>query len=401
MVEVEFVFLIIYVDSSTDSVASIDQGSNTINGGKLFYKYCKLVRMFLGKCGKVILFEAEIDSTSLYKPAIILNGNPADLYQGLQQRTEARKANQLGFWRKERRIKQLIKVTNLKVLNLRGNNFHGFIPDAFPEACDLETLDLSANRLSGQLPRSLANCKALKFLDVGINRLSGTFPSWLGNMSQLRVLMLRSNRFYCPFGNKGTACNLPLLQIIDISSNKFSGILSEECFSTWKAMMVYGEESEYYYQGQILSFSDKIYPDTMAVINKGLDMELEKILTAYTIINFSDNEFGGEIPKIIGNLWLLRGLNFSRNAFTGPIPSTIGNITQLESLDVSQNKLSGDIPSKLAQLSSLAVLNLSFNKLEGKIPSGPQFLTFQENSFEGNVGLCGPPMSKLCGNITR
>ncbi|XP_026384935.1 receptor like protein 26-like [Papaver somniferum] len=78
----------------------------------------------------------------------------------------------------------------------------------------------------------------------------------------------------------------------------------------------------------------------------------------------------------------------------------MGNITRLESSDLSQNKLSGEIPSELAQLSFLSVLNLSYNKLEGRIPSRPQFLTFLENSFEGTVGLCGPPMSKLCCNIT-
>jgi hypothetical protein len=46
------------------------------------------------------------------------------------------------------------------------------------------------------------------------------------------------------------------------------------------------------------------------------------------------------------------------------------------------------------------MLNLSYNKLEGKIPECPHFLTFSDNSFLGNDGLCGSPLSKECNNAT-
>ncbi|KAI3847927.1 hypothetical protein MKW92_002131 [Papaver armeniacum] len=116
-------------------------------------------------------------------------------------------------------------------------------------------------------------------------------------------------------------------------------------------------------------------------------------------MDFSNNEFEGEIPEVIGNLSSLYVLNFSRNALTGPLPSTIGNLEQLESLDLSHNKLGGEIPYQLAQLSFLSVLDVSFNKLVGRIPSGNQFQTFTVNSFEGNDGLCGLPLPKNCNNI--
>ena len=41
-------------------------------------------------------------------------------------------------------------------------------------------------------------------------------------------------------------------------------------------------------------------------------------------------------------------------------------------------------------------MDLSNNKLEGPIPQGPQFATFEEDSFEGNSGLCGFQISKPC-----
>jgi hypothetical protein len=34
----------------------------------------------------------------------------------------------------------------------------------------------------------------------------------------------------------------------------------------------------------------------------------------------------------------------------------------------------------------------------GRIPTGNQFLTFSSDSFEGNQGLCGPPLILACSN---
>ncbi|XP_026454085.1 receptor-like protein 33 [Papaver somniferum] len=305
-------------------------------------------------------------------------------------------------------------MARLRVLNLRRNSLSGQIPhvwrsqgsippddfNSYPESCDLRTFNLNENKFEGKLPSSLANCTMLEVLDVGNNQLSGGFPSWLGSMPELRVLVLQNNRFQGPLGNGGTECNLAMLQIIDISSNNFSGVLPKECFSSWKTMMVDEEEAARNHRDQIIgfgfAFTDDNYQQAVTVTSKGQDMDLVKILTIFTSIDFSNNKFEGEIPDIIGNFTSLNVLNFSSNAFEGKIPSTLGNLKNLESLDLSSNKLSGEIPYELAGLSFLAVLNLSFNKLVGRIPPGSQFQTFEPSSFEGNDGLCGSPMLKNC-----
>ncbi|XP_062011867.1 receptor-like protein 9DC3 [Rosa rugosa] len=131
---------------------------------------------------------------------------------------------------------------------------------------------------------------------------------------------------------------------------------------------------------------------------KGLYLELVKIQAMFTTIDFSNNVFTGEIPGVIGELKSLKGLNFSSNKLNGSIPSAFGNLTSLEWLDISSNVLSGEIPRQLADLTWLAKLNLSGNQLVGPIPRGKQFETFEKDSYSGNLGSCGYPLSKTCIN---
>ena len=65
----------------------------------------------------------------------------------------------------------------------------------------------------------------------------------------------------------------------------------------------------------------RYYP-SMYLRNKGIDMELEKILVTYTSIDFSENKFGGQIPESIGLLKFFIVLNLFNNDFTGHIPSS-------------------------------------------------------------------------------
>ncbi|WMV60163.1 hypothetical protein MTR67_053548 [Solanum verrucosum] len=67
------------------------------------------------------------------------------------------------------------------------------------------------------------------------------------------------------------------------------------------------------------------------------------------------------------------------------------------SYEFSWNWLTGNIPTELTRLKFLAVLNLSQNVLVGPIPQGLQFNTFANDSYVGNLDLCGLPLSKQCG----
>uniref|UniRef100_M1B8N3 Uncharacterized protein n=1 Tax=Solanum tuberosum TaxID=4113 RepID=M1B8N3_SOLTU len=116
-----------------------------------------------------------------------------------------------------------------------------------------------------------------------------------------------------------------------------------------------------------------------------------------TTIDLSSNHFEGVIPKTLKDLSSLWLLNLSRNNLIGDIPMELGQLNKLEALDLSWNRLTGKIPQELTRLTFLEKLNLSQNVLVGPIPHVLQFNTFENDSYGGNLDLCGPPLSEQCG----
>ncbi|KAK8665702.1 hypothetical protein V6N13_005864 [Hibiscus sabdariffa] len=163
----------------------------------------------------------------------------------------------------------------LGVLNMKQNNLSGIISDTFPEKCILQTLDLNQNRLGGKVPKSLANCRMLEVLDLGNNQIDDTFPCHLNNTSELRVLVLRSNNFR---GDVNCAANItwPMLVIIDLASNAFSGKLPQGLLMTWNSMK-----------------PNKVEPNSE---NLHYETPMFTDLNFLSFLNLSNNELTGRIP---------------------------------------------------------------------------------------------------------
>ncbi|CAL5210858.1 unnamed protein product [Lathyrus oleraceus] len=334
--------------------------------------------------------------------------------------------------------------SKLRMLNFGGNKLRGHVHDTiFPNSCALRYLGLNDNFLEGSIPKTLVNCNQLEVLNLGNNALSDRFPCFLGNISTLRVMVLRSNKLHGSIGCPNSTGDWEMLHIVDLSSNNFSGMIPGTLLNSWKAMMrdegAFGPEFGHLFSTIIdnnnppVSFKAVLplmnkylamkfvklvgnvshsildegfaafitlvlsrYQDSVILVYKGQQMKLSKIQMAFTYVDMSNNYLEGPIPNELMEFKALHGLNLSHNALMGHIPSSVGNLKNLESLDLSNNSFNGEIPQELSSLSFLGYLNLSFNHLEGKIPLSTQIQTFDANSFEGNEGLCGPPLNKNC-----
>jgi hypothetical protein len=122
---------------------------------------------------------------------------------------------------------------------------------------------------------------------------------------------------------------------------------------------------------------------------------------AATTLDLSGNALEGQIPPALCD-WMpfLVNLDLSDNRLSGPLPAELAKCNFLNSLKLSGNSLSGQIPASLTRLARLKSLDLSGNRLDGQIPA-QLGATFSKESFSGNKGLCGRPLSSRCGGGLR
>ncbi|XP_028786686.1 receptor-like protein EIX1 [Neltuma alba] len=287
------------------------------------------------------------------------------------------------------------RFKSLIFLDLSNNNFSREFPISVGSLQSLEILILRNNGFTGELLTTLRSCSNLALLDAAENKFFGHIPSRIENdgLQKLKILVLRNNNIS---GSLSThLCYLSNLQFLDLSLNILSGQIPK-CFKKFTQMALeyfdgLGGFSKSYYLGRS-SFSF----DPVAVLMWKHQQRIFRHEILVTGIDLSGNKLSGKIPQEIGMLTGLRSLNLSRNQLDGEIPSEIGRLTSLESLDLSKNHLFGSIPSSFAQLNYLEVLDLSHNALTGKIPTSTQLQSFDDSSYEKNLGLCGKPLQIKC-----
>jgi hypothetical protein len=223
-------------------------------------------------------------------------------------------------------------------------------------------------------------------LDLSHNNLTGTIPEWIGRLSNLRFLLLSYNNLEGEIPIQ--LSKLDQLTLIDLSHNHLSGNILSWMISTHPFPRQYYSYDYVSSSRQSLEFTTK---------NVSL-YYIGSIIRYFTGIDFSCNNFTGEIPLDIGNLTKIKALNLSHNSLTGPIPPTFSNLKEIESLDLSYNKLDGEIPPRLTELFSLEVFSVAHNNLSGKTPTRvAQFATFDEKCYKDNPFLCGEPLLKIYG----
>ncbi|XVE89217.1 hypothetical protein DITRI_Ditri19aG0132600 [Diplodiscus trichospermus] len=265
-------------------------------------------------------------------------------------------------------IRILMGFENLTTLILSKNFMNEALPDDGNLVGEggfhnLQILALGGCNFTGQVPTWLAKLKNLEVLDLSQNRITGLIPSWLGGLQNL---------FY-----------------IDLSDNLISGEFPMELTSLWALATQESTDVDRTY----LELPVYVAPNNAT--NQQLYNQLSSLPPAIYLRN---NNLSGNIPEAIGQLKFLHVLDLSRNDFSGSIPDQISNLTNLEILDLSDNQLSSQIPASLRGLHFLSSFNVAYNDLQGPVPSGGQFDTFTISSFEGNPGLCGSIVQRICSN---
>ncbi|CAI9267421.1 unnamed protein product [Lactuca saligna] len=296
----------------------------------------------------------------------------------------------------------LCELKNLHELELSGNMLHGTLPQCLKNLSSLKLLDISSNQFSGILkPSLIANLTSLEYIDFSHNKFEGSFSfSSLSNHIKLEVVRFRSDndKFEVeteePIGwipmfqleiLELSNCNMKMpkghvipgflvhqhkLRLLDMSQNSLEGH-----FPNWLV------KNNTYLEGLVLR--NNLFVGMPLYRNANM-LELD----------MSGNGMIGTLPDDIPKFFPNMGhLNLSMNSLSGVIPSSVGELSELVMLDLSDNELSGEIPKGFfTKKSSLMILKLSKNKLHGQVLSGnltwgSLYLVYLDsNHFTGKIG---------------
>ncbi|WCJ33471.1 Leucine-rich repeat protein kinase family protein [Euphorbia peplus] len=314
-------------------------------------------------------------------------------------------------------------VSELKLLNLHSNQLGGSIPRSIFAMGKLQVLVITQNRLTGEIPQLVGNCKGLSSIRIGNNELVGVIPKEIGNVSSLTYFEADDNHLSGEIISEFARCSN--LTLLNLALNGFAGVIPPEIGKLVNLQ-------ELILSGNSL-FGD--IPESILgckSLNK-LDLSNNRFngtipsnicnMSRLQYLLLDQNSIKGEIPREIGNcvkLLLLQmgsnyltgtippeisrihnlqiALNLSYNHLHGSLPPELGKLDKLVSLDVSNNQLSGTIPQTFKGMLSLIEVNFSNNLLAGRVPTFVPFQKSPNSSFSGNKGLCGDPLSSLCGN---
>jgi len=300
----------------------------------------------------------------------------------------------------------MVKLTYFVLVD---NNLVGTIPSSMGNVSSLQILILDENHLEGSIPYSLGRLSGLTWLSLSSNNLSGEIPHSLYNLSNVQVFVLEGNKL---FGSIPSNINLafPNLERIAIGNNQISGTFPSSLSNLTELQM---------FDIAYNNFNESI-PLTLGRLNKlewfniggnnfgsggAHDLDFLSSLTNCTqlsIIYLFDNNFGGVLPSLIGNLSIhLRLLHMEYNQIFGVIPETIGQLISLTVLVIGNNFLEGTIPDSIGKLKNLGVLYLDYNKFSGNIPivignlTVLSDLSLSSNKLEGSIPFTVRNCTKL------
>ncbi|KAK9993344.1 hypothetical protein SO802_023047 [Lithocarpus litseifolius] len=287
----------------------------------------------------------------------------------------------------------LANFTQLTFLDLGSNLFTGHMPFWVMNLTKLNYLDLSENMLQGSIPSSISQLENLQYLDFFSNNLSGIVElDILLGLKNLTLLNLSFNKLSLP-PKKSSNATLPKFNTLGLAScnlNEFPKFLQNQ------EGLFYLDLAFNNIHGQIPQWFWKTSTETLEYLDLSHNFLTNSNQSLFAlhwshllVLNISSNRFQGSVPIPPPSISFY---SISLNELSGEIPPLICNLNFLEVLDLSENNLSGNIPKCLGNFSnSLTILNLRINNLNGTVPhtwtSGNKLrmINLGENKLSGQV----------------
>ncbi|KAG0612456.1 hypothetical protein M758_6G029200 [Ceratodon purpureus] len=212
----------------------------------------------------------------------------------------------------------------------------------------LKSLDLHGNGLNETIPDMLFRYSdQIEDLDLSNNHLEGRIPQSLALNHRLKTLNLSNNNLSGSLP-RNISENWGELVLADLSSNKFTGSLPN--LTTASSL-------------HTLNFSHNEFGGE-------IDLNLLSIKTVESLakLDLSVNNFTGALPNL-GAWYNLQILNLRNNTFdAGPFPPWLYNHSSLQTLDLRNTNLTGEINLSILNSSKqLRTLYLDDNNITGTL----------------------------------
>ena len=293
---------------------------------------------------------------------------------------------------------ELGELITLRSIDMEQNSLENSIPTEFCNLDQLHRVMLGKNLLSGKIPDCMDNLDGLQQLALNDNVLEGTIP--LASNDMLKHLFLDDNAFSDnPLGVVG---KLTSLEFLMAQNNDFTGMLTPDLFSNHDTLAwidLSGNDFESPISSSTAFPVEYLKLPLLEVIDLSSN-NLNGPLPAEFPLNerlkflgLHNNAIDGSIPPSIARLVALHHLDLSENNLTGAldalgdmlslralyvgenpsltataIPESFQKLYYLQDLSLRESNRIGSLPNFLADLRNLKLIDLGQNDINGTIP---------------------------------
>ncbi|XVF47989.1 hypothetical protein PTKIN_Ptkin03bG0154500 [Pterospermum kingtungense] len=267
-----------------------------------------------------------------------------------------------------------LDLKNLESLEISGTSLENNFLEKIGAMPSLKILVIGDCGLNGTLQNSQGLCELpnLQILDLSDNNLKGNLPYCFSNLTSLERLRLSSNQFS---GDISALRNLKSLRQLTLSNNNFEIPSSlGPLFNLSKLQYIHADNNTIYDETEMLSLAATFqlkYISLSCCGDVGTFPQFLYQQQDMRYVDLSSIYFKGEKFPI----WLLENntkldtLVLANNSLLAQFELPFLSHTDLSYLDISKNSFYGNIPNEIgAKLPSLSFLNISRNYFGGNIP---------------------------------